>query len=73
MTFKRRCVSGVKAFFALAVLLAAFGQPACAADLHERAKNLYDVGDYRAAFDLTSGYFGPIPTTGSRGIYRRGV
>ena len=52
MTFKRRCISGVKAFFALAVLLAAFGQPACAADLHERAKNLYDVGDYRAAFNL---------------------
>ncbi|MDR1508926.1 MAG: hypothetical protein LBS53_04750 [Synergistaceae bacterium] len=52
MTFKSRRFSCVEAFFVLAVLLAAFVPPASAAGLHDRAKNLYDVGDYYAAFNL---------------------
>jgi tetratricopeptide (TPR) repeat protein len=58
MMFNARRFLGVKVFkvflvfWAAAVLLAAFGLPACAADLHERAKNLYDVGDYNAALSL---------------------
>jgi hypothetical protein len=44
--------SRVKVLLAAAALLAVFALPAYAADMHERAKNLYDVGDYHAALSL---------------------
>jgi tetratricopeptide (TPR) repeat protein len=52
MMFDMRRLRGVKVSFVVAVLLGVFALPTLAADLHERAKNLYDVGDYHAALSL---------------------
>jgi tetratricopeptide (TPR) repeat protein len=51
-------------FVAVVLLFALAVIPAQAADLHERAKNLYDVGDYRAALGLYDRILDAAPNDG---------